>query len=118
MKATTVALPKTYHHPVSGGTGCFARPSKNAISPVRSSNASMNSLSSFIISRSSERHGAGEDFDFAIPNPHRIFEQRVGRRTGRDLPVGVIDTAVAGAHKEAGILKPMNGASEVGAVHR
>ena len=24
MKATTVALPNTYHHPVSGGTGCFA----------------------------------------------------------------------------------------------
>src|ERR1700722_18562807 len=72
--ATAVALPNTYHHPVSGGTGCSASAVKNAIRPVRFSNASMNSFSSLGIAGSSERDSAGENFDLAVANPHRILE--------------------------------------------
>ncbi len=74
MNATTVALPNTYHHPVSGGTGCFASELKNAINPVRSSKASINFFSSFQHQRNYplKRDGTGEDFDFAVANPHWI----------------------------------------------
>src|SRR5918994_7097348 len=90
MKARRVALPKTYHHPVRGGTGCASARRAALRRPLRSSIQAKNCL---ITSGSGDRDRAGLDLDLTAAYPPRIGGERLGRRPRRDRSVGVVHAA-------------------------
>src|SRR6266542_920104 len=113
-KARKVALPKVYHHPVRGGTGCSSACLTQLTNPLRSSSQTRKRR---ITSASRDRERAREDLHPAVPHPHRIAGERLGWRTRSHRAVAVVDAAVAGAEKELRIGEPAHRAAEVGTVH-
>src|SRR4029077_3882939 len=115
MNARKVALPKTYHQPVRGGTGCASTPRAQVSRPVRSSNAAR---SRPITPDSSERNRTRENLHLPGPHPHWIARERLGWGTAGDTAVGVVHAAVAGAEEKLGVGEPPHRAAKMGAVDR
>src|SRR5262249_50868121 len=113
--ARRVALPKTYHHPVRGGTGCSSARRAAVRRPLRSSSQSKNSL---ITPASHDRDRTRQDLDLPVPNTYGVLRKRLGRRTGSDGTVGVIDAAVTRTEEELGVAEPPYRTPQVSAVDR
>src|SRR6476661_10173109 len=101
MKATSVALPKTYHQFVERGVGCWMigsrlrdRPSRSLVKPqARRSQSIRRSLSADLQRTRQHLH-------VVLVQAHLVAEERLGRRAAGHRAAGVVDAAVAGAQEE------------------
>src|SRR5579872_7099774 len=112
----SVALPKTYHHPVRGGTGCCITGKRFFEIPRRSSMASHARLRKCIMSN--QGHGSRLNLYVSVGDANGIAHQGTRRRSGDDVAAGVVDSAVAWAEEKFGVLFPAHRASEVCAIDR
>src|SRR4051812_7941437 len=106
MNAISVALPKTYHQPVSLGTGCSSAQRVHETSPVRSS--SQSSMPLMLTPPSRNRGGDGLDLDLAVPNPDRVLWKWAGWRARGHGAIGVVHAAVTGTQEQVGVTKPLH----------
>ena len=58
------------------------------------------------------------DFELAVLHAPIAVEHAARRRAGGAVAVGVVNAAVAGAHEQARLREPGDGAAQVGAVDR
>src|SRR5690349_13638399 len=114
MKATSEALPSTYHQ-FTFGTGCSITGRIALEKPIRSSSQAQ-AWRRNCIGSARDRERVGQDLDLTVGDARVVLEERVRRRPAGDPAVGVVDAAVARAEEELGVGQPVDRAAEVSAI--